>query len=128
MVASKEYRVIGKRPIRPDGADKVTGRATYGADIHLTGMLFGRVKRSPHAHAIIKRIDTSKAEKLPGVKAIITAKDFPMDPMANTTVMEGLTNMRAAQENLLANGKVLYVGHPVVAVAAIDLAATVGKS
>jgi CO/xanthine dehydrogenase Mo-binding subunit len=121
MVASKEYRVIGTRPIRPDGADKVTGRATYGADVHLTGMLFGRVKRSPHAHAIIKRIDTSKAEKLPGVKAIITAKDFPMDPTTLTTVMEGLTNLRAAQENLLAAGKVLYVGHPVVAVAATDL-------
>jgi CO/xanthine dehydrogenase Mo-binding subunit len=120
MVASKEYRVIGKRPLRPDGADKVTGRAQYGADVHLTGMLFGRVKRSPHAHAIVKRIDTSKAEALPGVKAIVTAKDFPMDPASNTTVYEGLTNLRAAQENLLAAGKVLYVGHPVVAVAAID--------
>jgi xanthine dehydrogenase molybdenum-binding subunit len=120
MVASKEYRVIGTRPVRPDGADKVTGRAQYGADVHLTGMLFGRVKRSPHAHAIVKRIDTSKAEALPGVKAVITAKDFPMDPVANTNVIEGLTNLRAAQENLLATGKVLYVGHPVVAVAASD--------
>ena len=61
MVASKEYRVIGTRPIRPDGADKVTGRAQYGADVQLTGMLYGRVKRSPHAHASIKSIDASKA-------------------------------------------------------------------
>src|SRR5438270_6533331 len=99
MVATREdvqtkpdYKVIGTRPVRPDGADKVTGRATYGADVHFTGMLFGRVKRSPHAHAIVKRIDTSKAEKLPGVKAVITAKDFPLDPTTLTTVVEGLTN------------------------------------
>ena len=67
MVATKEYKVIGTRPIRHDGTDKVTGRAQYGADIRLTGMLFGRVKRSPHAHAIIKSIDASKALALPGV-------------------------------------------------------------
>ena len=77
MVASKEYKVIGTRPIRHDGTDKVTGRAQYGADIRLTGMLFGRVKRSPHAHAIIKKIDFSKALALPGVKAVITNADFP---------------------------------------------------
>src|SRR5690242_9683855 len=121
MVASKEYKVIGTRPIRPDGADKVTGRAQYGADLHLAGMLMGRVKRSPHAHAIIKKIDTSKAEKLPGVKAVITAKDFPLDPETLTNVNEGLTNLRAAQENFLAVNKVLYVGHPVAAVAATDM-------
>ena len=63
-----QYSVIGTRPVRPDGVDKVTGRAQYGADIRLTGMLFGKVKRSPHAHAVIKRIDTSKAEALPGVQ------------------------------------------------------------
>src|SRR5215471_12494199 len=120
MVASKEYKVIGTRPVRPDGADKVTGRAQYGADVHLTGMLIGRVKRSPHAHAIVKKIDTSKAEKLPGVRAVVTAKDFPLDPVSLTTVNEGLTNLRAAQENLLAVTKVLYVGHPVAAIAATD--------
>ena len=64
---SREYKVIGTRPIRPDGTDKVTGRAQYGADVRMTGMLFGRVKRSPHAHAVIKRIDASKALALPGV-------------------------------------------------------------
>jgi len=61
MVAQKQYKVIGTRPIRHDGTDKVTGRAQYGADVHLTGMLLARVKRSPHAHAIIKKIDASKA-------------------------------------------------------------------
>src|SRR5690606_31398626 len=77
MVATNEYKVVGTRPIRPDGTDKVTGRAQYGGDVHLTGMLYGKVKRSPHAHALIKKIDTSKAEALPGVKAIVTRADFP---------------------------------------------------
>src|SRR3990172_12628615 len=80
MVATREYRVIGTRPIRHDGTDKVTGRAQYGADIRLPGMLYARVKRSPHAHALIKRIDASKALALPGVKAVMTAADFPPPP------------------------------------------------
>ena len=66
MVAEKQYKVIGTRPIRPDGTDKVTGRAQYGADVKMTGMLYGRVVRSPHAHARIKSIDASKALKLRG--------------------------------------------------------------
>ena len=73
------YKVIGTRPIRPDGTDKVTGRAQYGADIRLTGMLYGRVKRSPHAHAMIKSIDASKALALPGVRAVVTARRLPRD-------------------------------------------------
>src|SRR5262245_59063259 len=89
MVASKEYKVIGTRPIRPDGTDKVTGRAQYGADIRLTGMLYGRVKRSPHGHAIIKKIDASKALALPGVKAIVTHADFPPTPEVTASVGEG---------------------------------------
>ncbi len=64
-------KVVGQRPIRPDGADKVTGRAVFGADVHLPGMLIGRVKRSPHAHARIVRIDTSAARALAGVKAVV---------------------------------------------------------
>ena len=70
--AEKKYKVIGSRPVRPDGVDKVTGRAKYGADISLPGMLYGRVLRSPHAHAKIKNIDTSKALALHGVKSVIT--------------------------------------------------------
>ena len=74
---------IGQRTIRPDGVDKVTGRAAFGADATMPGMIWGKVLRSPHAHARIRSIDTSKAEALPGVKAVVTArdiKDFPLDP------------------------------------------------
>src|ERR1041384_2260504 len=74
---TQEYTVVGTRPIRHDGVDKVTGRAQYGADFQMAGMLYGHVLRSPHAHARIRRIDTSKAEALPGVKAVLTAADFP---------------------------------------------------
>ncbi|MCB1733332.1 MAG: hypothetical protein KDI21_22860, partial [Halieaceae bacterium] len=72
-----KYKVIGTRPIRHDGADKVTGRALYGADIKVKGMLYGATHRSPHAHAVIKSIDTSKAEALPGVRAVVTSADLP---------------------------------------------------
>ncbi len=90
MVATNQYKVVGTRPIRPDGTDKVTGRAQYGADVRLTGMLYGRVKRSPHAHAIIKRIDASKALALPGVKAVITRADFPdVPPEASVEIGRG---------------------------------------
>ncbi|NNF78942.1 MAG: xanthine dehydrogenase family protein molybdopterin-binding subunit, partial [Rhizobiales bacterium] len=74
-----EFKVIGTRPERPDGVDKVTGRARFGADMIMPGMLIGKVLRSPHAHANIKSIDTSAAEALPGVKAVITAADFTAD-------------------------------------------------
>ncbi|MXY86898.1 MAG: xanthine dehydrogenase family protein molybdopterin-binding subunit, partial [Chloroflexi bacterium] len=71
------YNVVGTRPIRPDGVDKVTGRANYGADISLPGMLYGRILRSPHAHARILSIDASKAEALDGVRCVITHADLP---------------------------------------------------
>ena len=73
----REFDIVGKRTVRPDGIDKVTGRARFGADMSMPGMLWGLVLRSPHAHARIKRIDTSKAEKLNGVHAIVTAQNFP---------------------------------------------------
>ena len=123
MVATKpEYRILGSRPIRPDGQDKVTGRAIYGGDIRLTGMLYGRVKRSPHAHAIIKRIDASKALALPGVKAVITSKDFPIQPDANAVadLGESQTSFRWLLDNILASDKALYRGHAVAAVCATD--------
>ncbi|MGI9491828.1 MAG: xanthine dehydrogenase family protein molybdopterin-binding subunit, partial [Geminicoccaceae bacterium] len=72
-----ELKWIGTRPIRPDGVDKVTGRAKFGADMSLPDMLVGKVLRSPHPHARIRGIDTSKAAALPGVKAIVTSADFP---------------------------------------------------
>ena len=75
-----EYKWVGKRNPRPDGVDKVTGRAKYGADLYLPGMLTGRFLRSPHAHARIKSIDTSAAKALAGVKAVVTSDDFPDIP------------------------------------------------
>ena len=75
--AALDFKSVGTRPVRPDGVDKVTGRARYGADYNMPGQLVGRVLRSPHAHARIRQIDTSKAEALPGVKAVITAADLP---------------------------------------------------
>ena len=74
---AKPFEWVGTRPIRPDGVPKVTGAAQYGADLAMPGMLVGRILRSPHAHARIRSIDTSKAEALPGVKAVVTAADLP---------------------------------------------------
>ena len=73
-------KVVGTRPIRPDGVDKVTGRANFGADMTMPGMLWGKIKRSPHAHARIVSINTEKAMALPGVKAVTTRADFPDIP------------------------------------------------
>ena len=73
----RALKIVGTRPLRPDGVDRVTGRARYGADYSLPGQLIGKVLRSPHAHARIKSIDTSLASVLPGVKAIVTRDDFP---------------------------------------------------
>ncbi|MEZ4552822.1 MAG: xanthine dehydrogenase family protein molybdopterin-binding subunit [Dehalococcoidia bacterium] len=121
MVATdKPYTTIGTRPVRPDGADKVTGRAQYGADISLPGMLFGRVKRSPHAHAHIKKIDVSRALALPGVKAVITNADFPAAEDVIEDLGESATNLKWLLDNILASDKALYQGHAIAAVAATD--------
>ena len=114
----KEYQVVGTRPIRHDGLDKVTGRALYGADIQMPGLLHGRVLRSPHAHARIKSIDTSRAEALSGVRAVVTAKDIPAAADRVEDLGEGAVNRRHLSDNVLAGGKVLYRGHAVAAVAA----------
>lgn len=108
---------IGKNTIRPDGADKVTGRAAYAADANAPGMIWGKVLRSPHPHAVIKSIDTSKAEALSGVKAVMTAKDFVEFPV-DTPVPLGIQDMRWMSRNMMANEKALFAGHPVAAVAA----------
>jgi len=109
---------IGKRTPRPDGADKVTGRAAYAADTNMPGMIWGKVLRSPHAHARIKSIDTSKAEALPGVEAVMTAKDIVDFPIAKGPVMLGIQDMRWMCRNVMARDKALFHGHPVAAVAA----------
>ena len=109
----KKYEVVGTRFNRPDGIDKVTGKARYGADASAPGQLVGRVLRSPHAHASIVKINTSKAEKLPGVKAIITSADLP-------DVTGGDQGLADILENCMARGRALYDGHAVAAVAAVD--------
>ena len=113
---AKQYEVVGTRPIRHDGVDKVIGAAKYGADIQLTGMLHGKVLRSPHAHAIIKGIDTRKAEALPGVTAVMTSKDFPIINSATMDLTEGGARLMA--EHVMAATKALYKGHAVAAVSA----------
>jgi CO/xanthine dehydrogenase Mo-binding subunit len=117
--STQEYNVIGTRPIRPDGTDKVIGRAQYGADIRLTGLLYGKVLRSPHAHARIRSIDVSRALALPGVKAVVTSAELPQPSGKVTDLGEGaMVNPRFLSNNILAAGKVLYKGHAVAAVAA----------
>ena len=113
-----DLKVVGQRPIRPDGVDKVTGRAQFGADFHLPGMLTGRIKRSPYAHARIVSIDTRAAEKLPGVKAIVTSADFDAGAAGEVEAGESHAAMKEVAANCLAHGKVLYQGHAVAAVAA----------
>src|SRR5262249_421433 len=78
-MSTTPYKVIGTRPVRHDGVDKVTGRALYGADLQLAGLLHGRILRSPHAHARIRGIDASAALALPGVVALVPSPDLP-DP------------------------------------------------
>jgi xanthine dehydrogenase molybdenum-binding subunit len=116
----RPYRVLGTRPIRHDGWDKVTGAARYGADIQLPGMLHGMILRSPHAHARIRSINTSKATALPGVRAVATAADFPITAQGSIDFAQLQGNARMIAENVLAHSKVLYKGHAVAAVAATD--------
>ena len=107
----RQFKQIGTRPARPDGVDKVKGRALYGADMSAPGQLTARILRSPHAHAEIVSIDTSAAEALQGVKAVVIGRDL---------VPQDGAFMRDIQENILATTKVLYDGHAVAAVAAVD--------
>ncbi len=114
--SKQEFKVIGTRPIRHDGVDKVLGRALYGADIKLAGLIHGAVLRSPYAHARIKKLDTSKAEQASGVYAVITGKDMPLQPSAELDLEK-----KWASERVMAYDTVIYKGHPVAAVAATDL-------
>jgi CO/xanthine dehydrogenase Mo-binding subunit len=106
----KKLKIVGTSPVKHDGIDKVTGRAKFGADLYLPGMLVGKILRSPHPHARIKSIDISAAEKLPGVKAIVTRDDFPE--------IKAGTPDGDMTRNAMAREKALYDGHPVAAVAA----------
>ncbi|MGR3717048.1 MAG: xanthine dehydrogenase family protein molybdopterin-binding subunit [Thermohalobaculum sp.] len=108
------FKIVGTRPIRPDGIDKVTGRARFGADMNAPGMLVGLILRSPHAHARIRSINIAKAEALPGVKAVVTRADFG-------DVSDD--NLRDILHNVMAHDKALYDGHAVAAVAATSTSA-----
>jgi CO/xanthine dehydrogenase Mo-binding subunit len=120
-LGKSEYQVLGTRPVRHDGADKVTGKAVYAADVQLPGLAHGKMVRSPHAHAVISSIDASEALKLPGVLAVVTSADFP-DLAGQEALMgeAGAVNLAYLAANCLAMGKVLYKGHPVAAVAAVN--------
>ena len=117
---SDSFKVIGTNPIRHDGVDKVTGRAKYGADIQMVGLLHGKILRSPHAHAVILSIETSAAEALPLVKAVATAKDFPIAVDHVLDFSETRATLRMTAENTFATSKVLYKGHAIAAVAAVN--------
>ena len=129
ILATKTYDVVGTRPIRHDGADKVTGRAKYGADFHAVGLLYAKMLRSPHAHARIKSIDTSKAEAHPGVRAVVTAKDWPSVTGGEgvvqlgelTTSLPSYNFLRQLRDDIMASRKVLFKGHPIAGVAALSL-------
>ena len=114
------FKWVGTRPVRPDGVPKVTGAAKFGADYHLPGMLYGKVLRSPHAHARIRSIDTSRAAALRGVKAVMTGADLPDHPFQYVGPERLAVNFWHITRNIMAREKVLYEGHAVAAVAAIS--------
>lgn len=118
MNAKTDFKYVGSRPIRPDGTDKVTGRARYGADLNVQGMIYGALVRSPHAHARIKSIDFSAAEKLPGVLAVMSAADLP-DPGEKTIPGGEIeTRVKDLVPLVMARDKVHFHAQPVAAVAA----------
>jgi CO/xanthine dehydrogenase Mo-binding subunit/aerobic-type carbon monoxide dehydrogenase small subunit (CoxS/CutS family) len=117
-----DLRVVGTRPIRPDGVEKVTGRALFGADMRLPAMLHGRIKRSPYPHARLRRIDVSRAAALDGVLAVATAADFPDLASEQALAGEAEIDFHDLSANVMARHKVLYEGHAVAAVAATTAA------
>jgi CO/xanthine dehydrogenase Mo-binding subunit len=112
------FKSVGTSPIRPDGVPKVTGMAQYGADYSLPGMLWAKILRSPHAHARIRSINTSKAEALPGVKAVLTSADLPNQNFDYIGPERVAVNYWHMTRNILAREKALYEGHAIAAVAA----------
>ncbi len=119
VLSTQEFDVVGTRPIRHDGPDKVMGRARYAADIHLTGMLHGKILRSLHPHARIRGIDARRALALPGVMAVVTAADFPEVSAEAADLAEGANvNYGFYSRNVMAREKALYRGHAIAAIAA----------
>jgi len=117
---AKTNKWVGTRPVRPDGVSKVCGTAKYGNDYSLPDMLYAKYLRSPHPHAAIVSIDTSKAEAFPGVKAVVTGKDFPDHDFTYAGIERMEKNLWHTTRNMMAREKVLFEGHPIAAVAAVD--------
>ena len=117
---TKRYTAVGTRPIRHDGFDKVTGKAAYGADVSLPGMLHAKILRSPHAHAMVKSVDTSRAEAAPGVRAVLTSADLPAYENKSVVGAAGgpPQNLHHVTSKILSRDKVLFKGHPIAAIAA----------
>ncbi|RZJ98201.1 MAG: xanthine dehydrogenase family protein molybdopterin-binding subunit [Novosphingobium sp.] len=118
----QQFRLVGTRPVRPDGVEKVTGKAIYSPDFVAPGMLQGAVLRSPHPHAHIRGIDTKKAEALAGVKGVVTGQDFPQAADKLVAGAESASNLRWVAQKCMAIGKVYYEGQAVAAVAATSQA------
>ena len=117
MAEAMDYKYVGTRPVRPDGVDKVAGRAQFGADLNMPNMLYGKVLRSPHAHARIKRLDLSGALAMDGVFAAVSGADFP--PLrSGDVVSEAGGDLADLGRNVMARDKALYHGHAVAALAA----------
>lgn len=114
----QEFRLVGTSPVRPDGVDKVTGKAVFGPDFVVAGMLQGAILRSPHPHARIRSIDTRKAAALPGVKAVVTGADFPNLESLIVSAGESSGDIIHVSRTCMAHEKVLYEGHAVAAIAA----------
>ncbi len=125
VLSTTKFDVLGTRPVRPDATDKVTGRAKFGADHDMTGLLYGKILRSPHAHGRIKSMDTSRAEALPGVQAIVTAKDLPetVNKPGERQMTPGAlgADLKYLRDRIMAGDKVIFKGHPVAAVAATSV-------
>ena len=124
--SDNKFKVIGTRPIRHDGTDKVTGRAQYGADFSMAMVSHGKILRSPHAHAKIKNIDTSKAEKIQGVLSVMTGNDLPQTKNSGeedrkVTLGELSTDLKYLREGVMATKKATFKGQPVAAVAATNV-------
>ena len=101
---------IGENIPRVDAREKVIGSALFADDLQFgPGLLYARIKRSPHPHALINRIDTSKARAVPGVKAVVTGDDFP-----------GFIGLYLRDRHILCRERVRYVGDPVAGIAAIN--------
>lgn len=108
-----DYQVVGKNVPRPDVWDKVVGRAGYAVDLSLPGMLVGKIVRSPYPHARIVNVDTSRAERLPGVKAVVTGGQ-------SWEAKKEILPMRPGEQHILATDKVRYIGDEVAALAAVS--------